>query len=270
MTEIAPPVLPPTDPAPAAPPLWRRARADLHLAISFLTRLPLPPHAYAEGGLGRAMGAFAPVGAGIGAVAGLVFLAAHALLPPTMAALLAIAGALILTGALHEDGLADFADGMGARGGPDERIRAMRDSAVGVFGILTLVFALALRVAALAAAPSGPAGLAALVAAGALSRAAIPVLMQVLPPARGDGLGAGAGLPHAGIAALGLALALAIAALVLGAGAALAAAAAAAAAALIVRHLARSRLGGFTGDVLGATAALAETAALVAVILVWR
>ncbi|MDA8231962.1 MAG: adenosylcobinamide-GDP ribazoletransferase [Magnetospirillum sp.] len=237
---------------------------DFHVASSFLTRLPVPHPDYGEGRLARAMGVFPIVGAAVGLVSGLAFVLGHALLPALPAALLALLVATVCTGALHEDGLADFADGLGARGDRARRLEVMRDSRIGTFGVVALLLGFGLRASALAAAPSGLAGLGALAAAGALSRAAIPAVMQALPAARSDGLGAAAGTPDAGIAALAAVLALVVAVAGLGVTGAAAAAAAAALAAAAAGWVARRALGGYTGDVLGAVAQVAEAAVLLA------
>lgn len=259
------PILPPSPPiSPLA-----RALAELHFAAIFLTRLPLPDIGIvAPGGLGRAMRFFPLVGAVIGLVAGLVFLALHALVPPLVAALLAVLAAVLLTGALHEDGLADMADGLGARGGRERRLEVMRDSRTGAYGVLALIFAIGLPVAALASAPTALAGLGALVAAHALSRALIPAAMQIMPPARPDGLGAGAGTPDATVAAMAGVLGLLLCAAGLGMGAPVAILAGILGAACVV-WLARSTLGGHTGDVLGAVQKVSEIAVLVAAAGVW-
>lgn len=248
----------------------RRAVAALHLAASFLTRVPLPPPEFAEGGLAPAMAAFPLVGAAIGGVAGLVWLSADRLLPPLPAAVLAVLAGVVLTGALHEDGLADFADGLGARGGRQRRLEVMRDSRTGAFGALALGFSVLLRAVCLAAAPSGLAGLGALVAAAALARAAMPAAMQVMGPARPDGLGASAGVPDASVAAAAAAVGLVAAIAGLGFAGALAAVVAGLAAAAVVVVLARRALGGFTGDVLGAVAQAVEMAVLLAAASGWR
>ena len=190
------------------------------------------------------------------------------MLPPLAAALVAVLAGVLLTGALHEDGLADTADGLGARGGRDKRLEVMRDSRSGAYGVLALVFSIGLRGAALAAAPSALAGLGALVAAAAWSRALIPAAMQIMPPARADGLGAGAGQPDATIAATAAMLGIALALAGLGLAAPLAVLAALAAAWGVV-VLARRQLGGFTGDVLGAIQQCAEAAMLLAAAGAW-
>lgn len=257
--------IPPSDLPPPAP----SALAELHLAASFLTRLPLPDcGVVAAGGLARSMRLFPLVGAGIGAVSGLVFLAAHAVLPVWPAALVAVLAGVLATGALHEDGLADSADGLGARGGRERRLEVMRDSRSGTYGVLALIFTIGLRAAALAAAPSGLAGLGALVAAAAWSRALIPASMQVMPPARADGLGAGAGMPDATVAATAAVLGLVLAVAGLGLAAPVAVLMGLAAA-LAVVALARRTLGGFTGDVLGAVQQMVEIAVLLAAAGAW-
>lgn len=252
---------------PANPP--RGWLADLHLAATFLTRLPLPdPGTVPPGGLAAAMRCFPLVGAGLGLAAGLIAAAASTVLPPLAAALLAVLGLVLATGALHEDGLADFADGLGARGGPERRLDVMRDSRNGAFGVLALVFSVALRAAAIAAIAGAGAKIGALIAAAAVSRALIPLAMRRLPPARPDGLAALAGRPGADCALAAFAIGAMIAGLGLGL-AALPAIACAVLAGLGVAELARNRLGGYTGDVLGAVAQAAETALLLATAMIF-
>lgn len=268
MTSEPTPINDPTNDAPA--PARLSFLADFHLAAVFLTRLPLPDLGQvSEGGLARAMRAFPLVGGAVGLIAGVVFLALHAVLPPLPAALVAVLVAVALTGALHEDGLADTADGLGARGGRERRLEVMRDSRTGAFGVLAIVFSVGLKVSALAAAPSGLAGLGALVAAGALSRALIPAAMQVMAPARADGLGASAGVPDASIAAFAAVLGIVLTFAGLGLGAPVAVLAALALAGAMVA-LARRTLGGYTGDVLGAVSQAAEIGVLLAAAGVWQ
>lgn len=239
---------------------WCRLRDEIFLAIGFLTRLPVPAAAdYRPGALAQAMRMFPLAGAVIGALGGGFYVLAFAPLPPLPAALLAVLVMVMITGGLHEDGLADSADGLGARGGREKRLEVMRDSRSGTYGVLALIFSVALRVTALAEAPSAWAGLGACMAVAALSRAMIPAFMQVLPPARSDGLGASAGTPHAGIAATAMVLGAVIAALGL-AWAAPAAILAAVIGAALAAWVAKRCFGGFTGDILGAIQQMAELA----------
>lgn len=235
---------------------------DAHLAAVFLTRLPLPDAGV--GNLARAMRTFPLVGAGLGLGAAAVAWAAALALPALPAALLAVLALVLATGALHEDGLADLADGLGARGGRERRLEVMRDSRTGAFGVLALIFSVGLRASALAATPAGWSQVAALVAAAALSRALIPAAMQVMGPARPDGLGAGAGCPDATIAATAGAIGLLVCLAGLGLSGTLAALLAALAAGGAIVWTARRALGGFTGDVLGAVQQGAEIAVLLA------
>ena len=231
---------------------------DPGAALALLTRLPAPGADHARGA--RAAWAWPLVGAllgGAGALGGLACLAGG--LPPAAAAGAALSVQVLATGALHEDGLADLADGLG--GGPDRerRLEIMRDSRIGAFGAVALILGLGLRWSLTAALlPAAPA---ALLAAAALSRAAMAAAMATLPPARPDGLSAMAGRPGAA-AILAAGLALALAGLAAGPAPAFLAALGAAGAAAGVGALARSRLGGQTGDVLGAAQQAAEIAAL--------
>ncbi len=260
-----------TDPSNPRPG-WLR---DLLSAARFLTRAPLPaddaefdaPFDAGERPLLRAGWRFPAVGAAVGLAAGLVlWLAAWIGLPPLAAALAGIAAGAAFTGALHEDGLADFADGLGG-GGPEARIAIMRDSRTGTYGALALVLATGLKAAALAALAERDAGLAvcALVAVHAAGRATIIGAAAALEPADEAGLGRAAGRPDRAAWIGALALGGALAAVLLPLGAALAAAAGALAGAAAVAELARRRLGGYTGDVLGAVEQAAEVLALLAV-----
>lgn len=186
----------------------------LHLAFAFLTRLPLPPVGPLPAGvLASTMGLFPLVGAAVGAIGTIVFALAAVALPNALAALLAIAATILVTGALHEDGLADVADGFGGGTDRDAKLAIMKDSRIGSFGLLAVTLGLLLRVAALTTLASSGRVAGGLIAAHALSRAAIPVVMQGLAPARQTGLGASAGQPDARIAGIAATLGLTVAAL---------------------------------------------------------
>jgi len=235
--------------------------ASLRVAAMFLTRLPVrAPHA----AVGGAVGAFPLVGLLVGSLGGAGFaLAAAAGLPPLASALAALAATVLVTGALHEDGLADCADGLAGKGAEDS-IRIMRDSHIGAYGVLALLFSVGLRIAALAAIAEPGAALRALVAAAILSRAAMPPVMLVLPRASADGLAASAGTPGRGGVAVAVAGGLLLAVVFAGPPA-VPAILVAALAASAVAMLARRRLGGYTGDVLGAVQQAVETAVLLAI-----
>lgn len=239
---------------------------DLRRATAFLTRLPVPERRGAEvhsaSSLVRAMRVFPLVGAAIGLVVGCLLLGLLRLhLPPLAAAALAIGASALLTGALHEDGLADVADGFGGGRDKDAKLAIMRDSRLGTFGTLALITSIAARLGALAAIPSGRV-IVALVAAHALGRGALPALSRVLPPARSDGLAAGAGRPDPAVVAIALGSGALIALLCLPVGAALAAMLVTAIGAGAVGWLAMRQIGGVTGDVLGAAEQAGETLVL--------
>ena len=244
---------------------------DFRTAAGFLTRLPVGPATVTEdsgeaGYLARSTGMFPVVGAGIGLAAGLALLTADGLgLHPLAAALIGLAVAAALTGALHEDGLADFCDGLGGGRSSADRLRIMRDSRIGTFGALAVVFSVGVRAAVVAGMSSPGAAVAALVAAGALSRATLPAILHWLPPAREDGMAAEAGRPDLLRVVVGCVIALIVGLLVVDDRTVAAALLAVGGAATGVALLARSRLGGHTGDVLGASQQAAEMAALAAV-----
>ncbi|OIM91734.1 adenosylcobinamide-GDP ribazoletransferase, partial [Bradyrhizobium elkanii] len=175
---------------------------------------------------------------------------------------LALGGSALLTGALHEDGLADVADGFGGGRDVAAKLEIMRDSRLGTYGALALVVSFAAKLAALATIPNGLV-VQSLISAHALGRGVLPWIAISLPYARKDGLAANAGKPDGAIAAVAAGLALLIAVLALPFGSALLAALAAGASALIMALVAKRQIGGQTGDVLGGAEQVAETAILV-------
>ena len=245
----------------------RELLTDTVRSLGFLTRLRLAARWFDghDGSYARTASAF-PVAGAVAVVPGALVLAGSdaAGLAPTLAALLAVATTLLVTGALHEDGLADSVDGLG--GCDAERSLAiMRDSAVGVFGMLALVVVLGGRVLSLA--EIDPVGaLLGWIAAAALARAAMVWVWGRSEPARTDGAAAGAGVPSRSSIRMAAVLAalLALPALVwLGPFRMLAALALLLAATVAIRRVVMRRIGGHTGDTLGAVAALGETAVLV-------
>ncbi|MGZ9034044.1 MAG: adenosylcobinamide-GDP ribazoletransferase [Rhodospirillales bacterium] len=233
-------------------------------AAGFLTRLPVPaPAAPAAGFLVRAAPSFPIVGAGIGVTGGLIYAVVAAFsLPPLACALAALAAIVTLTGALHEDGLADVCDGIGGGRDRHDRLRIMRDSHNGTFGTLALVLGVGMRASLIAAVAAPGDVIAAMIAAGAISRAALPPVMGLLAPARVSGLAAAAGRPDQAAIIVALGLAALIAWPCLGFGGTLLALAAAGAATAATALLAQRMLGGTTGDVLGACQQAAEIAVL--------
>ena len=229
------------------------------LATAVLTRLPVGAVSSEEGAVAAASWAFPAVGAGIGMIAAMVlFLASSFGLGQAPSALLALVAAGFVTGALHEDGLADTADGLGGGRTREEKLAIMRDSRQGTYGVLALILSIGLRAVALASIAGPIEGGLALIAAHAASRAALPIIMRWLVPAREDGLGALAGTPSPAVMlvamAIGIFIALGLLGPVRGAVALVLSGIAVAATAM----LARRQIGGYTGDVLGAFQQIGE------------
>jgi adenosylcobinamide-GDP ribazoletransferase len=246
----------------------RRSSGGAALAVGLLTVLPVPSTDAGEGELGRAAVWFPLVGALVGALAGGVRVLAQPLLGALPATAIALAVFIASTGALHQDGLADTADGIGARGDAQRRLAAMRDSAIGAFGVLALLWWGLVLLTTLGSL-SDVQALRALVVAGAVSRWAAVVHAAATPPARVDGLGAAFRVDSVPLAiASGLAIAVAVAASGPLAGA-VALGAGFLTAALSVAW-ARRALGGRTGDTLGATIAIAELAICVTLLALWH
>jgi adenosylcobinamide-GDP ribazoletransferase len=238
------------------------------VAFQFLTRIPVPQIPVGEGDLRRASAAFPAVGVVVAALGIAVRAAAEPLWGPVPATIGAVTAMVAVTGAFHEDGLADTADGLWGGWDPEQRIAIMRDSRIGTYGAVALVAVLSLRVALLAALPLGAFAAAALSGA-VLGRASTLLLVRLLPAAAaGSGAMVVGPLRRGGTAvALGtvalvlLAAAGAWAPLVLGVGLLVVAS---------CRRLLRRRVGGLTGDSLGATNQLVELAAIAAVVALFR
>ncbi len=247
-----------------------RARAEwwgVTGAAGFLTLLPLGRRLeISRDDVARGSWAFPLVGAALGAAVAGAAIAADLALPALAAAALAVAFGLIATGALHLDGLADSADGLGGRT-RERALEIMRDHAVGAYGAASITLDLILRVTLIAALLEAHDALVALVVAGAVSRAAVLPLALWLPYARSEpGPGAAlSGQPSRGRAVAGLAIAAALSLAVLGLGG-LAVLALAIPVVLVVGLLACRRLSGVTGDVLGAAVELVELVSLAAVV----
>ena len=252
-----------------------RVIADIAHAIAFLTRLPVPAAAFGDTRLDFARQAWAfPLAAlplaGVASAVGWASLALFGL--PSVAGILVVATLVVLTGALHEDGLADCADGFwGAHRAP-RRMAIMRDSAIGSYGVLALAIAFSLRAVATGALLSlfGPAAFAALLlAAVAVGRTAIvfPWVAQSPAPrehdgAKGESLASRFGRPDgkgALLAGVICATLVAPAFVATGPVTLFSATVFGGVAALLVTRIASAKIGGHTGDTLGATALLAET-----------
>lgn len=240
---------------------------EFKLAVMLLTRFPagqlrepLPP-------MQDAAWAYPLAGLLVGLAGALAIMACLLLgLNPVIGAFLAAAATALATGAMHEDGLADTADGFGGGRTRERKLEIMRDSRIGTYGVLALVLATGLRASALAGAATLSQAAAVLVAVAIASRAPLPTIMATLPPARADGLGRSAGRPDAmrcaAAAFIGFLALLLVAPPVLAIFAAFAAALAAAG----MAALSMRQIGGQTGDTLGATQIVCEICLLLALL----
>jgi adenosylcobinamide-GDP ribazoletransferase len=238
----------------------RGLAADLELGILFCTRLPLPHSAPIESaGIARAGWAFPIAGALVGLIGAAVYWLADVIgLPPLPAAALALAATLAVTGCLHEDGLADVADGFGGGATPERKLEIMRDSRIGTYGTCAVMTSLLLRGSALAAIADPSAVAAALIAAHAAARATLPMFMSLVPAVRIDGLSAGAGRPPRASAITAALLGVAALGLAFGPVKALVAVLLALSAIGALAWLCMRQIGGQTGDVLGALEQVSE------------
>lgn len=239
---------------------------DLWTGLAFLTRLPVRGAGRSGAGLARAAWTFPIVGALVGAIGALAYFGAAMVgLHPFVAATLAVGATMLATGALHEDGLADTADGFGASGSRARKLEIMRDSRIGTYGVAALILSVLLKVGALASLVAPWLVVPALIAAHAAARATLPVFMRILPPARMDGLAAEAGRPSFANAAIAALLGVAALVVCLGPITGLVAVVPLVAAAAVVAWLAKRQIGGQTGDVLGALEQAGEILVLLAV-----
>lgn len=245
---------------------WKPRAGDVATAIALLTRLPVRARfergahaawAYPLAGLVVALLAAVPTAVGLALG-----------LPQALAAMIWVAVCVILTGAMHEDGLADCADGFWGGWDKARRLEIMKDSQIGSYGVIALCLSLMARWWAVGAILTNSvlrdtSWLLPLLAVAILSRAVMPALMATLANARDTGLSHAQGRPARETAAI--AAVLAIVAVVLTTGAsAFALIFIAALTALACAAIARSKIGGQTGDVLGATQQLTEITLLFA------
>lgn len=243
-------------------------------ALAFLTRLPVPARFFKNfqpDHANQTAGFYPLAGIVIGAIAGTTLVAAHALgLTAWISATIAILTMIAVTGALHEDGLADIADGFGGGKNIERRLEIMKDSTLGTYGVIALIGSIVLRIAALAAITASYgafAGLFVLIAASAVSRAAMVWMWNELPNVRADGVAAKIGKPaenavsiaaitglgvlvifgiiSVGFLAMSMAIGLGLLSLI------------------AVQKLCKKMIGGQTGDTLGACQQVVEIAVLV-------
>jgi adenosylcobinamide-GDP ribazoletransferase len=246
---------------------WRKgdlvAQGDVAAALGLLTRLPVrvdPASAMARGA--RAAWAW-PVA---GLVVGIIAASAGALslwfgLGPGLTACIVIAAQVIVTGAMHEDGLADSADGLWGGWTVDRRLEIMKDSRIGTYGVVALSLSLLMRWVALSTLIGIDQLWMPVLLGAVVSRVPMLALMVWLPAARTGGLSQGVGRPPVQTLWLALGCA-AVTGMVLAGSSAIPAAIVAGIITLIWGLIARAKIGGQTGDILGASQQLTEIAVL--------
>lgn len=246
--------------------LWGQARLLL-CAVQFLTRIPTSSlKTFEPEWITRATRYFPLIGQGVGAISAGIFLIGFEVWGAAVASVLAIGVGLLVTGAFHEDGLADTADGLGGGQTPQRRLEIMKDSRIGTYGACSIFVALGLK-GALLASFTAPVGALTLLAAHGVARAAAVVVMRATPYAPSGEAGKWKPTPM-GVRTVEVVVALAIAAWPLlflpmqaiGAGLALGLVAA-----LILTKTALRLIGGHTGDVLGAVEQVFEVGFLLGV-----
>lgn len=250
---------------------------DTMRALAFLSRLPIPPQWFDgyKGSLSDTVRGFPLAGIIVALPASLVILVATALdLPEIVTALFAVSALIVTTGALHEDGLADVADGFYGATTMERRLAIMKDSAIGSYGTLGLIVTILLRTALVAAildAFGSIHALLAVIGTEAASRAVLVKFWQHLPSARIGGVADGAGSPNAEEANLSLLLGAIILAVSYGTAGGLSAIVIAAGLTALVfvgfSMLCREKIGGQTGDTLGAMQQLATISLLLGLVI---
>jgi adenosylcobinamide-GDP ribazoletransferase len=247
---------------------------ELHrllMAVQYFTRIPMPRWVgHCPRQLGAATRYFPAVGLLVGAFGAAICWIASFALPVSVAVLLSMAGTILLTGAFHEDGLADAFDGLGGANVRERSLAIMKDSRIGTYGAVALVLVLLAKFECLRAMPV-PAQYVAMIAGHAASRSGAMMVMAALPYVRADNASrtkplaqrvSGPSLAVAGFTGIVPALGLTSAGV-------LGLATAAVAVGLWTAQI-RRRLGGYTGDCLGAAQQIAEIAFYFGVVAVSR
>ena len=247
-------------PTPETP---RQILTDIALCLAFFTRLPIPRIEVQHRTLGEAIWAAPLVGVAVALVGSVIYaLAVLTGLSAGIGAALALAAMMLATGCLHEDGLADVADGFGGGTTREKKLEIMRDSRIGTYGTVALILSILARWSAISDLASPLHVLCGLVAAQAASRALLPAFMHLLPPARPDGLAATAGWVSPETAMIAAAIGLA-GLLFIGPAGLIAAVLTLAIVFFAFRHLCLRQIGGQTGDTLGALQQLADITVLI-------
>jgi len=244
---------------------------DLAAAFVLLTRLPIPWRFVSNNppDLNSSVWAFPVVGAVVGGVGALgygLFLSLG--LSAVISAVLAIGVMVLLTGAYHEDGLADVADGFGGGQTVERKLEIMRDSRIGAYGMIAIVLVMALRIGGLSEL-SAEQSITALLVGGILSRLMVVFVMHVMPPARTDGLAYDTGRPNFGRFFFGATMAVGATIWLTDSMLGLYVTGVAVVSCVIMGWISERQVGGYTGDVLGAVQQVSDIAVLLFLLTYW-
>lgn len=250
-----------------ATPAFRPAPRDLLTALALLTRLPLPFLSFSANDprpAAHAAWAYPLVGVIVSVIAAIAGFCAIAIgLPVPVAALFVVLASIFTTGAMHEDGLADCADGFWGGWTRERRLEIMKDSQIGTYGMIALLLGLGLRGLAISALLASGLLLPAILASAVISRAAMVGVMYALPPARTSGLSRQTGTPPLGSVAIAGAIGLIAMLFIVPAPLLMLVLAVAIVMGGCVT-IAKRKIGGQTGDVLGGTQQIIEITVLLA------
>ena len=233
--------------------------AELQTAFMLLTRIPVGNLTAHVPKLSDALWAFPVVGYVVGGIiAGCYLFTSQIFLSSVAAAIFGLIVGLLCTGAIHEDGLADCADGFGGGQKKEKKLDIMKDSAIGTYGTLALILVLGLRILMLSSLPAMLEMVLLIINCAVISRLAMVGFLYFLPAVRQEGLGSQASINN--IFPLFLAGIIASPALIFVAFVSYFAIIAILVAALLWGIIAKYHVGGQTGDVCGAGQILCETA----------
>lgn len=252
--------------------LLKRLVQDILAAFMLLSRVPVQWEKVSNEApdIGRAMWAYPVVGLFVGGCSAAVYLLAiYISVPSLLAIIIALIVSVFVTGAFHEDGLADVADGFGGGLTREKKLEIMRDSRIGTYGGLALILAIALKVSSLAQLP--PLWVVKAVVIGAVvSRVMIIVTARVLPPARKNSLATEAGKPSVVIMVSAFVIAGATTYLLAGYWPLFVVIGVALMVTLFFCRLAYTQVQGFSGDILGATQQISEISIFVTLATLWQ
>lgn len=245
---------------------------NIAAAFLLLTRFPIPWEKLSDQppNIAKSLWAYPLVGLIISAIGAAVYEGATLLLLPSgISAILAVLTMILCTGALHEDGLADTADGFGGGRDKTHKLEIMRDSQIGAYGTISLFIILALRAAALGSMTSNGA-MVALLVSGTVSRFMIVLSLKFMPPARQDGLAVEAVNPAMVQIIIAGIFSIIVAVCLLPLSAVLIISLLPLIATLLIWRLSMKHIGGMTGDVLGTIQQISESVILIGLLSYWN